>query len=67
MNSKSYSISDVFSAGLIFHYLLMNKSIFTGKHYQEILNQNRMCEFDFSQKEYHKLTYEAKDLLMKML
>lgn len=49
MSTKSDSISDVFSAGLIFHYLLFGHSIFPGKKYNEILNQNRACDFDFSQ------------------
>ena len=33
MNTKSESISDIFSAGLIFHYLLLQKSIFSGNQY----------------------------------
>ena len=37
MSTKSDPISDVFSAGLIFHYLLFGRSIFNGKKYQEIL------------------------------
>lgn len=37
MTTKSEPISDVFSAGLIFHYLIFGKSIFEGKRYQEIL------------------------------
>lgn len=34
MSTKSDPISDVFSGGLIFHYLLFGKSIFNGKKYQ---------------------------------
>ncbi len=52
MTTKSDPISDVFSAGLIFHYLLFGNSIFPGKKYNEILNQNRSCDFDFNQPKY---------------
>lgn len=52
MSTKSDPISDVFSAGLIFHYLLFGHSIFPGKKYNEILNQNRACDFDFTQPKY---------------
>jgi len=48
MSTKSSPISDVFSAGLIFHLLLFKESIFPGKKYQEVLSQNRACSFDFS-------------------
>lgn len=34
MSTKSDPISDVFSAGLIFHYLIFGRSIFDGKKYQ---------------------------------
>jgi serine/threonine protein kinase len=34
LSTKSETISDVFSAGLIFHYLLFGESIFPGKKYQ---------------------------------
>lgn len=48
MSTKSDPISDVFSAGLIFHYLLFGCSIFEGKKYNEILTQNRACDFNFT-------------------
>lgn len=48
MSVKSDPISDVFSVGLIMHYLIFQKSIFAGKKYAEILQQNRACEFDFT-------------------
>ena len=52
MTIKSSPISDVFSVGIILHYLLLNKSIFDGTKYSDILAQNRACEFDFSKQEY---------------
>jgi len=67
MSTKSDPISDVFSAGLIFHYLLFGHSIFPGKKYNEILNQNRACEFDFNQPKYQLINAQAFDLLRKML
>lgn len=67
MTAKSDSISDVFSAGLILHYLLLGHSIFPGKKYNEILSQNRACDFDFSQSKYHSVNTQAFDLLKKML
>jgi hypothetical protein len=47
MNAKSEPISDVFSAGIIFHYLLFGYSVFDGKKYNEILTQNRACDLSF--------------------
>lgn len=67
MSTKSDPISDVFSAGLIFHYLLFNCSVFSGKKYNEILAQNRSCEFNFFNEKYQSLNRECLDLLMKML
>jgi serine/threonine protein kinase len=67
MLTKSDPISDVFSAGLIFHYLLLGKSIFPGKKYNEILTQNRACNFDFAQSQYKEINSHAVDLLKKML
>jgi calcium-dependent protein kinase len=46
MTTKSDPISDVFSAGIIFHYLIFGCSIFEGKKYNEILNQNRSCDIN---------------------
>lgn len=48
LTMKSEPISDVFSAGIIFHHLLLNKSIFEGTRYSDILAQNRACNFDFN-------------------
>jgi calcium-dependent protein kinase len=47
MTTKSEPISDVFSAGVIFHILLIGYSIFPGKKYNDVLAQNRNCEFNF--------------------
>jgi serine/threonine protein kinase len=47
LSTKSESISDMFSAGIIFHYLLFGSSVFEGKKYNEILSQNRLCSYTF--------------------
>ena len=57
----------MFSAGLIFHYLLFRASIFPGKKYNEILNQNRASDFDFTQEKYKSLSPLLFDLLTRML
>lgn len=41
MKTKYDPICDVFSLGLIFHLLLIGKSAFPGKNYDEVLSQNR--------------------------
>lgn len=67
MNTKSEPISDVFSAGIIFHYLLMGHSVFPGRKYNEVLVQNRSCDFNFNQEEYRKIDKDALDLMRNML
>ena len=43
---KRYSpICDIFSLGLIFHILVFGKSVFPGKKYEDVLAQNRACDF----------------------
>jgi calcium-dependent protein kinase len=67
MTTKSDPISDVFSAGIIFHHLLFGFSIFEGKKYNEILAQNRACDFNFTKEIYTKLNPRTFDLMTKML
>ena len=67
MSLKSETISDIFSAGIIFHYLLLNKSVFEGTRYSDILAQNRACDFNFDKEEYYNLDTDALELLKKML
>lgn len=67
MSVRCDPISDVFSAGIIFHYLLFGCSVFEGKKYQEILNQNRSCEFNFKKDCYRLLSEKNGSLLLKML
>lgn len=67
MKTHSEPISDVFSAGLIFHILLFGKSIFKGKNYNEVLSENRVCAFKLEGPPYSSLSDVALDLLTKML
>ena len=46
MKAKYSTICDVFSLGLIFHLLVFGKSVFKGKTYSEVLQENRSCKFD---------------------
>ena len=67
MTTKSDPISDVFSAGVIFHHLLLGCSVFEGKKYNETLTQNRACDFNFTKEVYSGLPSRTFDLLTKML
>jgi serine/threonine protein kinase len=67
MGTKSEPVSDIFSAGVIFHHLLFGCSVFEGKKYNEILSQNRSCDFNMSKEMYIKLSPKILDLLSKML
>ncbi|EGR27845.1 protein kinase domain protein [Ichthyophthirius multifiliis] len=64
---KYDSVCDLFSLGLIFHILLVGKSPFNGKTYEEILAQNRASNIILEGTGYLKLPLEAYDLLKKML
>ena len=67
MKTKYEAICDIFSLGLIFHLLLMGRSAFPGKNYDEVLSQNRACNISFKGEEYQKLTPQTLDLLERML
>ena len=64
---KSDPICDMFSAGLIFHIFLFSKSIFPGKNYNDVLAQNRACDYDLNSKQYEDLPYDTHELLKRML
>jgi serine/threonine protein kinase len=67
MKTKYAPVCDIFSLGLIFHLLVFGKSLFKGKTYNEILNENRTCNFDLDSVEYEKSDELGMDLLRKML
>lgn len=64
---KSSPVSDVFAAGVIFHELLLGESVFAGSKYQEVLNENRKCHFDFTRPIYSRIPSNAFNLLKQML
>ena len=41
MSTKSHPISDVFSVGCVFYYIIFSKHLFMGKTGQEIISLNR--------------------------
>ena len=67
MKTKYDPICDMYSLGLIFHLLLMGKSAFPGKNYDEVLSQNRASNISLKGDEYKKLSTDTIDLLEKML
>ena len=60
-------ICDMYSVGLIFHILLMGKSPFNGKDYNEVLNLNRKANVSLEGADYLRVPLDAFDLLRKML
>lgn len=67
MKKKYSPICDIFSIGIIFHIFLFRHSIFTKKTYNEVLNENRACNFNFANPMYQEIPAPALDLLQKML
>lgn len=59
LKAKSDPICDMFSAGLIFHIFLFGKSIFPGKNYNDVLAQNRACDYDLNSKQYDDLPIDT--------
>jgi len=45
MSTKYNPICDIFSLGLIFHSFLIGRSAFKGTTYNDVLKQNRACDF----------------------
>lgn len=45
---EAYShICDIFSIGVIFHILLLNRSVFRAKSHKSLVLENKNCSFDF--------------------
>jgi calcium-dependent protein kinase len=60
-------ICDVFSAGAIFHILLTKKTLFEGRKFDEVYENNRKMRFNLNSALYKSIDCEAMDLLSKML
>lgn len=67
LNIKYSPVCDIYSAGLIFHILLLGKSPFNGKTYNEVLTLNREANVKLEGPEYLRVPINAYDLLKKML
>ncbi|CAD8111067.1 unnamed protein product [Paramecium sonneborni] len=66
--TQSYSTAcDIFSAGVIFHILLLGEGLFVGNGHQEILRMNKQFQVDFGRNKYQQLDSDARDLLFKMI
>lgn len=59
LTTKCRPISDVFSLGVILHILLLGKSPFKGKTFNEVLSENRQCNFTLTGTEYNALPAEG--------
>ena len=59
--------SDVFSAAMVFHVLLMGKYLFNGKDAQSVFENNKKMNIDLLKPEYINIDKDAYDLLTKML
>jgi serine/threonine protein kinase len=58
---------DIFSAGVILHFLLLKRPLFEGKNCDEMYNNNRKMKFDLDAPFYKQVDPAGMDLLRKML
>lgn len=58
---------DMFSLGIVLHLLIFKKFPYTGRDFSNILEQNRLAQFNFHSHEYAFLPSETKILLEQML
>lgn len=65
-NPQFYTQSDIFSVGVIFHYLITGMPLFNGETASEVYERNKKFDIDFDAiKNY--FTTEEFDLFQKML
>ena len=57
----------MFSAGVIFHIMLLKKPLFEGTKYDEVYRNNKQMNFNLSTSLYQKLHTSELDLLKSML
>jgi calcium-dependent protein kinase len=60
---KISPVCDIFSAGAIFHILLMARPLFAGTRFEEVYENNRKLNFNLRNPEYSHVDREAIDLL----
>jgi len=59
--------SDVYSTGVVLHYMLFRKGIFMSNDFYELYDMNKKGEIDWNDKQYEKLHPDCLTLLRKML
>ena len=64
---KTSVLSDVFSAGVVFHILLTGKYLFSGNSPLEVLKNNKEVVIDFNAPHYRRIDPVAFDLLRRMV
>ena len=64
---KLSTACDIFSAGLIFHILLVKRPLFEGSTCDEVYENNKKCKFNLNASMYDRVDPQAMDLLKKML
>jgi serine/threonine protein kinase len=60
-------VCDVFSAGAIFHVLLVRRALFEGRGFDEVYENNRRLRFNLAGPLYQDVDPVAMDLLARML
>ncbi|CAD8085967.1 unnamed protein product [Paramecium sonneborni] len=65
--SKYDKVCDIFSCGCIFYKLLFGHSLFMGNTFNEVLAQNKKCNFILDVPEMNTIPIEAQELLKRML
>lgn len=65
--AESSSNSDIFSAGVIFYFLITKKMPFDGEDVYEVLTKNKLGKIDFLLPELSKISESCRSLLLGML
>ena len=66
--TKNYNeLCDIWSCGIIMYILITEYPPFQGKNDDEILHNIRFTEPEFKKKEWEHISYNCKDLILKML
>jgi calcium-dependent protein kinase len=67
LNYKFDEKTDIWSAGVILYMLLVGKLPFAGRSKKEVLESIFKCDLDFNNPNFLTLSYNARDLLKKIL
>lgn len=58
-DSKYDKVCDIFSCGCIFYKLLFGHSLFMGNTFNEVLGQNKKCNYTLDGPEMTSIPFEA--------